>query len=546
MDILPIVLALAGLGILLYGMYLFGQAVEPVMSTKIGQRFGKVSSHKVRSYFFSGGLTFLTQKGTLNCRMLLSMVDMGTLSQRQALPFVLGVSLGGGVSMILMMFEGINLTMYLTLLCFVAAFINLFFKSDFCSSLAKGLMGFGMLFLGIHLVGSGAKYFFADPVVYDYVASTATPFMIVLLGLLLGLITTSSFASLTVISALSVGMGGPVSIEVAFLGMMAVGIGTAIADYIYTVGGHSIEAKRVMIFHIFTRGIISVLFGLLCLTPAVSWFYHLLGDNTIVTLSLGFMISLASGGILFLPFTRAYSWLFEKIIPSLPSEDKGVSEFILKENMVEVFAIGFPAIVRSIQKLLTIECASQEKLLVRIEYQKDISGCLGEIKKLDKAIKITENMLFRLSRSASQSDMNRLNVLHNVLGDITYLNKRSLKLYEMGNEVIKQNKTITEDGAKVLDYVYAEIKNEYTMCLELLKLVETGAVINNAKLKTILVANKQIFALCQKLKADYLRNLRQQSNNPLENNVQFSAMLLLDDVNTSLVNIAVKLGILSN
>ena len=127
MDILPIILAFAGLGILLYGMHLFGQAVEPVMSSRIGRRFSRIAGRKVGSYFFSGGLTFLTQKGTLNCRMLLSMVDMGTLSQRQALPFVLGVSLGSGLSMVLMMFEGINLTIYLSLMCFIGAFINMFF-----------------------------------------------------------------------------------------------------------------------------------------------------------------------------------------------------------------------------------------------------------------------------------------------------------------------------------------------------------------------------------------------------------------------------------
>ncbi len=546
MDILPVILAFAGLGILLYGMHLFGQALEPVMSSRLGQRFSRLAGRKCSSYFFSGGLTFLTQKGTLNCRMLLSLVDMGTLSQRQALPYVLGVSLGSGVSMVLMMFEGINLTIYLSLLCFVGAFINLFFKSDFANNLAKALIGFGMLFLGVHLVGAGAKYFFADPVVYDHITQIATPLTIIILGFLLGLITTSCFASLTVLAALSVGLGGPVAIDVVFLGMMSVGVGTALADLFYTIPGHSIESKRVMFFHLFSRIVVAVLFCLLYFTPVINWGYGVLGENVVLLLCFGYMFCLAFAGALFLPFTTFFSWLATKTIRSRSSEDSSVSEFLLTENMVEVFAVGYPAIVRSIERLLEMECATQDKLIMRLEFQKEISGCLGDVKKLEKALKITENMLMRLSRTASQGDLSRINVLHNVLSDISYLNKRSLKLYEMGTDVLKKNKIITEDGGKTLSYIYSEIKNEYTMCVELLKAVEAGAVINNAKLKTILVANKQIFALCQKLKTDYLHYFRQNANYPLENNVQFSAMLLLDDANTSLVNIAVKLGILSN
>ena len=420
-----------------------------------------------------------------------------------------------------------------------------FFKSDFASNFAKALMGFGMLFLGIHLVGAGAKYFFADPVVYERVTQIASPFTIIILGLLLGFVTTSSFASLTVLSALSVGLGGPVAIDVVFLGMMAVGVGTAFADLLYTVSGHSIESKRVMILHVLSRVIVAIVFGLLYFTPVISWAYGALQNNVVLLLCWGYMLCLASTCI-FLPFTTFNSWLATKAVKTLSSEDASVSEFILTENMVEVFAVGYPAIVRSIQKLLLMESATQDKLIMRLEYKKEISGCLGEVKKIEKALKITENMLMRLSRTASQGDLTRINVLHNVLSDVTNLNKRSLKLYEMGTEVLKGNKIITDDGGQTLAYIFAEIKNEYTMCLELLRAVEAGDIINNAKLKTMLVANKQIFALCQKLKTEYLHFFRQNANYPLENNVQFSAMLLLEDANTNLVNIAVKLGILSN
>ena len=118
MDIVSIiVLMLAGLGLLLYGMSMFSRALESCMGHSLGNRFMKVANSPIKSYFFSAIMTFATQKSTLVSGMIMNYVNYGTISLRQSLPFVLGLSFGNTISIILMIFQGLNLTRFLTLLC---------------------------------------------------------------------------------------------------------------------------------------------------------------------------------------------------------------------------------------------------------------------------------------------------------------------------------------------------------------------------------------------------------------------------------------------
>ena len=543
MDILMLILAFTGMGILLYGMYLFSLALEPMMNSSVGRKFGSLANNPFGGYLFSGGLTFITQKGTLNCKMLLGLVDMGAITQKQALPYVLGSSLGAGLCMILMMFQGLNVTVYLTLLCLVGAIINLCFKNEICQIVSRALVGFGMLFLGVHLVGSGAKEFFSEEIIFDFLAVNLTPFLIIIFGFLLGLITTSSFASVTILASLCIG-GGPVSFELVCLGMVAVGAGTALADFAYTTSGHSLASKRVMSFFVSTRFIGAILFSLLYFTGFYTWIFDFCGQNVIFALSLLYMLELIVVSLFFLPFSKPCSNLFNKIMP-FKKNKSDIGEFALVDLDVDVYAIGYPAVLKSTTKLVSMVSSSQFRMLERIQTRAE-SGNLGEVKKIEKALRVTENIVLRLSKNVTQNDLSKLNILRNVLSDVEYLNQRTMKLYDLGTEIIRNNKKVTESELKNVHTLFEELNKQYIMCSEMLETLQKDERIKNSQLKLMLVANKQMFGMCQKMKTDYLATFRERGSYPVGNDSNFLLLLIVEDINTALTNISVKLGILSN
>ncbi len=544
MDVLPIVLAIAGLGILLYGVYLFGLALEPMMNSNIGRKFSALSARPVSGYLFSGGLTFLSQKGTLNCKMLTSLVDMGSLSQRQALPYILGTSLGSGLCLILMMFQGLNVTIYLSLLCLIGAIINMCFKTSFANNLAKGLMGFGMIFLGVHLIGDGAKKILAEPAVYDFVVSIATPLTFIVMGFLLGLITTSSFASVTVLASFMI-PSGTISFSAVCLGMLAVGAGTALADLIYSISGHSAESKRVLIFHVFSRWVGALLFSLLYFTSFFDSLYLSFAENAVITLSFVYLVELCLISLIFLPFTKYFSPLLTKLFPFKKLKNNGMREFLIAENAVEVYGVGYPAVLNSTTKLLNMISLAQLKMLDRIE-NGEINGSLGEIKRIEKALRITENTMMRLSKNVGMNDLSKLNILRNVLSDINYLSQSTLKLYDLGTDLIREHKSLTKEEVSNLKILFEEVNKQFSMCGNMLNEIVAGNKIKNAQLKLMLIENKQVFGMCQKMKTDFFTNYRKNGKYPLGNDANFTCFSIVENINTSLTNIAVKLGILSN
>lgn len=541
-----VILALAGLGVMLYGMTLFGKALEPTLNYGLGRRFATSAKNPLNSYFVSSAVTFLTQKVTLTCGMVMGFVDVGTVSLKQSIAFVLGISFGSAISMILLMFQGFSLTLYLTLLCFFGAIILLFFKSPRAQNIAKGMMGFGMLFLGLELVGTYATEIFALPAVYDFLSAISNPFVVILIGLLFSFVTTSTFASLTVLSAL-VGVAGcgPISIDVAFLGMLAVAVGSALSDYMYTVSGQSTQAKRVITFHVLFRLFSFVLCFPLFFTPVIDWLYGVLGANAVMTLIIVHMVQMTVPSLLLLPFGKPLAKLMEKIVPERKSKDDLVADFILPDNALAVFGVGYPSLLKSIDKLLALNSDAQALLIKRISSKKETRGLLGRLKSIEKAVKITSNSTIRLSGKVGEHELPKLNVLVNIMGDLHYLGERSTKLYNLGSEIIKKSKIITDEQVKFISQIFDEIEIQYNSLKELINTLINGQDITNKQLREIMTNNKAIYASGQKLKQRSLVDYRKTGRYSKGSDTYFGLMLILEDINTDLANIAIKLGILS-
>ncbi len=542
-----VIIALAGLGILLYGMSLFSRSFETVLGSSFGKHFTRVANSTVRSYLVSSGLTFATQKATLACGMIMGFVDVGTISQRQSIAFVLGISFGSALSMVLMMFEGLNLTLYLSLLCLIGALISLFFTSQKAKLLGQALVGFGMLFLGIELVGRYSAEIFALSNVYNFLSSISSPIVVIVIGLVISFLTTSTFASLTVLVALvgATAGAGPISIDTAFLGMLAVGVGCALSDFVYTISGQTIEAKRVATFHLLFRIFSFLILFWLYFTPFTSAIYNAFNENATMTLIVVHMVQMTIPSLILLPFTKYLSEMMIKIMPAKKSKDDIYSEFSLPDSAVAVFSVGYPSLLKSTKKLLEMMRDLQAQLVTRIVEKKDTRGLSGKLKGLNKVIKITSNNAIRLSSKAGESQLPKINVLLNILNDILYLSDRAGILYSEGSEVLKKTKNLYDKQSKELIKIFEEINNLYVLDSDLIESLMNGENLENKVLKSAMESNKRIFSLCQKVKKSTFSEYRKTGHYSHNNDLFFSIVSIFEDINADLVNISVKLGVLS-
>ncbi len=477
--------------------------------------------------------------------MVMGFVEVGTITSRQSIAFILGISFGNALSIILMMFQGFNLTTILTILCLFGAIFTLFFKTEKMQHLGQALAGFGMLFVGIELVGTYATQIFEIPAVFDFLSQLNHPLFVIIIGFVISLLTTSTFASLTVLSALvGVAGAGPISIESAYLGMMAVAIGTALSDYVYTISGQGVEGKRVITFQLLFRVFAFVVMVPLFFTPFVTMLFNALEQNVIMTLIIAHMVQMTIPSLILLPFEKGLANMMTKIVRNKKGKENIYAEFLPSENALAVFGVGYPYLLQSTKKLLVLSEQLQNDLIIRITNKSELRGLSGRIKGLEKVIKVTQNGAIRISAKASEAELPKLNVLLNVLNDLNYLNERSHKLYNYGNDLLKKPKSLTDQQKISLSKIFDEIKNLNQMNVILIDTLIAGQKVGNQSVKEIMNLNKKIFALCQKSKQtiynDYVKSRRM-----VEDNLYFSIILAFEDINTDLANISLKLGILS-
>ncbi len=542
MDIVSIVvLMLAGLGLLLYGMYMFSHALEACMGQSLGNRFMKVADSPIRSYFFSAIMTFATQKSTMVSGMIMNYVNYGTISLKKSLPFVLGLSFGNAISIILMIFQGLNITRFLSLLCFVGAVINLLFRQEKMHNIAKALVGFGMLFLGIDLVGQYATMLFEMDGIFDFFQKINYPVVIMLLALVFSFITTSNFASLTLLAAFV--SAGIVSVDTAVLGMLAVSIGTSLASYVYTVPGQGSEARMVAVGHI-----IAHLFGVILLLPlyfagVYTWLFGVLGNNVFMTLIIVHMVQMTLP-ILLLPLCGVLEKMLRRVVPQKKNSRDSSRAFIIPDTTLETFSTGYLALLNSVKLLLQKNQKINDDILDRMGQGKDMRGISGSIMGLNKAIKISNNAVLRLTSKVGETELHKTNVLVNIFNDIQYLADRSKKLMDMANEIAKKPRGMSAEQVGELQNLLNLINGVVGLVNALCDDVIANKPVDSDALKLVLDANKQIYAVLQKQRRAVYNDYKDRGAYP-DNNAYFNALGIFENTNTALENIAIKLGILS-
>ena len=86
---------LAGLGVLLYGIYGLGRGLESVASNKIRRNINRLSKNRYAGFLSGIGSTILVQTSSVSMVTYIGLINIGALTLIQALPMFLGANIGG-------------------------------------------------------------------------------------------------------------------------------------------------------------------------------------------------------------------------------------------------------------------------------------------------------------------------------------------------------------------------------------------------------------------------------------------------------------------
>ena len=326
-----------GLGLFLFGVKLMGDSLTKFAGTKIRDYIEKYTSNPIMAVLVGIVMTGLIQSSSAATVIAISLVRSGLMGMNQAIAIILGANIGTTVTSILIGFQ-LDYLAYFILL--IGVFLMLMATKKKTTYLGEIVVGFGLLFIGLNIMGDALKELQYIPGFSDMVVRLSRqPILAALIGAVVTGVIQSSSAIVGIVQTLYATQSITL---VAALGLVfGANIGTTVTAALASVGG-SLAARRTSLFHFLFNVSVSVFF-LIIIGPYES-FVHYVTDifhmNDMMTIAFAHFTFNFVGMIIFLPIIPQCVLLLKKLMPGREDLTLELGKIQLDEAMVKTFPAG--------------------------------------------------------------------------------------------------------------------------------------------------------------------------------------------------------------
>ena len=455
-----LMLSLAGLGVILYGIKVMNSSIETVIGPKFKQMLGKASNNNFKNYLIGTGTTFVVQTSVLTVTMATGLVNIGAIGLAQALALVLGANLGSALAMVLMAFESINLLQILSIFCLIGIIVLLCAKRTRTEVVGRTLLGFGLLCLGITLLSSSMQNLAGMIDMQSVLSAITNPILLMLLGMCLSLIMQSSFPVLTILIAL-VGTGAMEFIP-AYYTIYGSNLGTALMIMFLTRFGDGVNGRKVVGFNVIFKIFSCILFPLLMLIPAWAEWIHfdLCAGNASISLVIIMILFNLVPSLLLLPFSKPLASLMNLIVKKGKNGSKAeYADFEIDDRTINNPVIAFGSVRQNAAKILEMQISLNKKLCAIIfDRDQEYVSQKGKLKAIEKAIKLTTNSAIRVG-SHYKNQLDRINILLNILNDNSQILKVNSRFDDFAKTIKSKPRSLLNSQIEVLKNLSHDIND---------------------------------------------------------------------------------------
>ena len=248
------ILTLVGsLGFFIYGMKIMSEGIQKLAGAKMRNVLGAITNNKFAGILTGFFTTSVIQSSSATTVMIVSFVNAGLLTLRQAIGVIMGANIGTTVTAFLVLglgFGKLSLATYSLPLIALGLPLIFFKKRDNLSSLGDFIIGFALLFMGLEALKSsvpsfdqGGFYNIIEPLTNHGIFSVI---IFVFLGTFITILVQSSSAAMALTLVMCT-KGLPFEFAAAIV--LGENIGTTITANIAAIIGN-IYAKRAALAHL--------------------------------------------------------------------------------------------------------------------------------------------------------------------------------------------------------------------------------------------------------------------------------------------------------
>ena len=241
---------LGGLALFIFGMNMMSESLQKVAGDKMKKVLGVLTRNAVCGMLAGALVTAVLQSASATTVLVIGFVSAGLMSLKQGISVIFGANIGTTMTAQLMAFKISDYIMPIVFIGFLIAFIA---KKEKIKFVGQTIFAFGLLFVGIEMMGDVMKPLATSPVFINMMEKVShIPVLGVGVGMLMTLVVQSSSATIAVLQSFASQAGPGGTSVIGLVGAIPIllgdNIGTTITALLASIG-QSKDAKRCAIAH---------------------------------------------------------------------------------------------------------------------------------------------------------------------------------------------------------------------------------------------------------------------------------------------------------
>lgn len=416
---------IGGLALFLFGIEFMGDGLKSIAGSKLRDYIDRYTNKPWKGIIVGAIITVFIQSSSATSAIAISFVRAGLMTLEQSVGIIIGANIGTTVTAFLIGLKIEELALYFV---FLGVIVTLFGKRKKVKYGGQILLGFGMLFFGLRLMGDELSLL-GQTKAFETLATTMANQPV--LGLFTGTVMTGVVQSSSAVIGIvqKIYDSGALTLAAALPLVFGSNIGTTITAVIASIGG-SLSAKRSAAINVLFNVLGAILFMLL-LNPYVEFMEYLtamFNISPMMEIAIASIIRVLVISLITYPFIKTMVNFIKKL---MPGEEEKID--VNMENLDPKLAESLPSGALGVSKQVTIkmgELASDCIGASRDYFNKQSGKYKNVSRQYEDAInsldsKITSYLMQIAHESLSETDtddfISILQVIKNIerVGDLT-------------------------------------------------------------------------------------------------------------------------------
>ena len=313
-------LLLGGIGLFLFGISYMGKGLEQAAGDNLRVWLEKLTTSPLKAVLVGALATAVIQSSGATMVMAVGFVNAEMMTLSQALYIMLGASIGTTITAQII---ALDIDPWAPLILFLGIVLTQFIKNRTAKKAGNIVLGFGILFVGINLMGDAVKAMELGGLVGNFLHNVHNPVLSLLFGAVFTLVIQSSSAAVGILQVIvASSLGASMGLEEVVYMIMGMNVGAVAPLVISSLSGNRLT-KRAAAAQTAVKLLSAISFSILMLIfPAILSFVKNLSPNDVSRQVANFhTIYNSVSAVLMFPLIKPVAKIAEKVMPDAPGDE---------------------------------------------------------------------------------------------------------------------------------------------------------------------------------------------------------------------------------